>query len=367
MKSSMGTNLVITLFGKSHGEVVGAVLDGLPAGIKINEQFIKAQLKLRSGDELLATSRRENDEINFVSGVFNGYSDGGPIAVLLNNNNIKSSDYHKEILRPSSADYSAYCKYHGFQDYRGSGYFSARVTAPLVALGAIVIELLQKKGIYIASHIKKTMHCHDVDFCFDNDQLLTKISRLNSQAMPVIDQSVKEMMVQEILSAKAKQDSLAAEIESVIIDCPQGIGNPFFDNLESKLAYSLYAIPAVKAVSFGSGFDFIKMYGSEANDPFVIKDGRIKTSTNHNGGINGGISNGMPIVLSCCLKPTSSIGLPQKTVDIDKMTEINYQISGRHDSAIYSRAAVIINSMIGLTLADLLMSSYGSNYFSEDK
>ena len=219
MKSSMGTNLIITLFGKSHGKLVGAVLDGLAAGIKINESFISDQLKLRSGDERISTARREQDEIEFVSGVFNGYSDGGPLCVIIKNNNTISSDYHKDILRPSSADYSAYCKYHGYQDYRGSGYFSARVTAPVVALAAIIIELLQKKGIYISSHIKRTMNYHDESFSNDESVLLSQIKKLNCQSMPVINEDIKEKMYQEILNAKQKQDSLGAEIETIIYNC----------------------------------------------------------------------------------------------------------------------------------------------------
>ena len=367
MKSSMGTNLIITLFGKSHGQLVGAVLDGLAAGIKINESFISDQLKLRSGDERISTARREQDEIEFVSGVFNGYSDGGPLCVIIKNNNTISSDYHKDILRPSSADYSAYCKYHGYQDYRGSGYFSARVTAPVVALAAIIIELLQKKGIYISSHIKRTMNYHDESFSSDESVLLSQIKKLNSQSMPVINENIKEKMYQEILNAKQKQDSLGAEIETIIYNCPKGLGNPFFDNMESKLAYSLYSIPAIKAVSFGSGSDFVNMYGSQANDHFILQQAQIKTLSNHNGGINGGITNGMPIILSCCIKPTSSISLPQKTVDISKMEEVTYSIKGRHDPAIYSRASVIINSMVALTIADMLVGNYGINYFMEEQ
>ena len=291
MKNTFGNNVSITLFGESHGEAIGAVIDGLPSGIKIDEQFIADQLTLRRPAGQISTARCEKDEFKMISGIFEGYTTGTPIAIIIPNENKKSKDYSKtkDLARPGHADYTAECKYHGYQDYRGGGHFSGRVTAPVVAAGAIAIAALREKGIYIGTHIKSLSDISDR--AFNENELLADINKVNSLEFATLDESVADKMKERIIEAKKDLDSVGGVLETVVVGLPAGVGEPWFDSVESILSHAMFSIPAVKGVEFGDGFAMAKMRGSEANDPFRMEDGKVVTVTNHNGGINGGISN----------------------------------------------------------------------------
>lgn len=351
MSSIIGDNIKISLFGESHGPLVGASIHGLEAGIKIDEDFIKHQMNFRQANDKLSTTRKEDDEVKFISGVFNGYTTGSPLTVIIENKNIHSNDYPK-MYRPSHADYVSELKYHGYQDYRGGGHFSGRLTAPIVALGSIAIQILEKKNIKIGSHIKNIHNIQDDEVDFSN--LEKYFSIVNNDIFPVLNQEKKDLMKKEIENAKKELDSVGGIIETIVKINPC-LGEPFFNSLESKLSQYLFSIPGVKGIEFGLGFEFSRYYGSEVND-VLINDNGIKTLTNNNGGINGGISNGMPLVFRVVLKPTPSIGKEQKTIDED-LNNTLLNIKGRHDPCIVRRARVVIDSLVALALLDLLSLS----------
>lgn len=356
MKNTFGNNLQVTLFGESHGEAIGIVIDGLSAGIPLQLDFIQQQLEKRKAKGRISTQRREADEIHIMSGFFNGYTTGSPLCIMIQNTNTRSKDYSnlKTRLRPSHADYTAEVKYEGYQDYRGGGHFSGRLTAPLVAAGAIALQILNNKGIQIASHIKTLHHIEDFAFASTETALSSQITQLQNKPFPVIDEEKGKEMIAYIEKTASEGDSVGGIIESCIYHFPAGLGEPFFDSIESKLSHALFAIPAVKGVSFGSGFQFATMHGSEANDPLYYDDG-VKTRTNHNGGINGGISNGMPIMINTVIKPTPSIYKEQETIDAKTKETTMLKIEGRHDPAIIHRACVVVDSMLALAILDLYL------------
>ena len=356
MSSMIGENIKISLFGESHGPLVGATIHGLKSGIKINEDFIKHQMKLRQANDELSTSRKEEDEVKFVSGVLNGYTTGAPLTVIIENKNVRSEDYPK-MFRPSHADYTQELKYNGYQDYRGGGHFSGRLTAPLVALGSLAIDILNSQGIKIGSHIKSIHNVYDEEIDFNN--LDEYFNLVNNEIFPVLNLEKKSLMKEEIKTAKDNLDSVGGIIETVISNLV-AIGEPFFDSLESKISQYIFSVPGVKGIEFGLGFDFAKYYGSEINDEFYY-DGQVKTRTNNNGGINGGISNGMPIVFKTVLKPTPSIGKTQHTID-DNMNNVELEIKGRHDPCIVRRARVVIDSLVALALLDLISINEGRKW-----
>ncbi len=360
MKNTFGNNVSITLFGESHGRAIGAVLDGISAGIKIDEEFIARQLSLRAGGGELSTPRKEKDKAEIVSGVFNSYSTGAPICILIKNENQKSSDYseNRYKARPSHADYAAYCKYHGFEDYRGGGHFSGRLTAPIVAAGAIAISALSAKGIKIGTHIAELASVKDKNFT-DYEK---NIAFLSTADFPALDSEKRELMKAEILKTKKDGDSVGGTLETVITGLPAGVGEPFFDSVESVLSHALFSMPAVKGIQFGKGFDLVTLRGSEANDEFVTDGEKITTRTNNNGGINGGITNGMPIILKTVIKPTPSIYKTQNTVDFKSKQNTKITVTGRHDPAIIHRARVVQDSLCALALCDLLTERYGEDY-----
>lgn len=365
MKNTFGNNISITLFGESHGSEIGAVIDGLAPGIEIDESFIANQLGLRRPSGKISTARVESDEFRIVSGVFENKTTGTPLCILIPNTNTRSKDYasHRMLARPGHADYTAYCKYHGFEDYRGGGHFSGRITAPLVAAGAIVISALRSKGILIGSHIKKCAGVCDRDF----DDLNQDIMKLSASEFAVLDDNSALKMTEAIESAASEGDSVGGIIETAVAGIPEGVGEPWFDSVESVLSHILFSVPAVKGVEFGLGFAFADKKGSEANDSFRVSEGKIVTETNHNGGINGGITNGMPIMFSCVIKPTPSIYKVQDTVDFVGCTNEKITINGRHDPAIVHRARVVIDSVTALALADLLVGRYGTDWLKNLK
>ncbi len=360
MKNTFGTSVAVTLFGESHGEYIGAVIDGLAPGIDVNEAYINHMLFLRRPDGKISTPRKEKDEFKIVSGVMDGKTTGTPITILIPNENIKSGDYAdmRTVARPSHADYTAQCKYHGFQDSRGGGHFSGRITAALVAAGAICKSALEKKGIYIGTHVKKCAGISDRDF----GDLLTDISYLNQQTFAVLDETCKNKMTDAIIDAASKGDSVGGVLETAVSGVPEGVGEPWFDSMESLLSHMMFSIPAVKGIEFGAGFSIADMKGSDANDAMKLEEGKIVTVTNQNGGLNGGITNGMPIVFRTAIKPTPTIFLPQNTVDFKTMSETVLEPKGRHDPAIVHRARIVQDAAAAIVLCDALALRFGTDW-----
>ncbi len=365
MKYTFGSAITLTLFGESHGEYIGATIDGLAPGIKIDREYISARLDERRPSGKISTSRVEKDEFLIASGEFEGYTTGAPLTILIKNENTRSKDYSalKVTPRPSHADYTAECKYHGFQDYRGGGHFSGRVSAPLVAACAILRYALLEKGIKIGSHI---IELHGVsDRRFEN--LESDIDSLVGKTFPTLTEKAEENMRREIEKAAEQKNSVGGILETAVIGVPSGVGEPWFDSIESMLAHALFAVPAVKGVEFGLGFAFADMYGSEANDAFGIVDGKVITKTNNNGGINGGITNGMPILFNTVIKPTPSIFKEQDTVDLTNMVDTKLTLEGRHDPAIIHRARAVVDAVCALVIADMLTVRFGTDYLANEK
>ncbi len=364
MRNVFGQNLSVTLFGESHGNAIGAVLDGVSAGVKIDPEYIAHRLDLRRGEADISTPRREKDKFEFLSGVVDNTATGSPIAVMIKNLDTKSGDYKEmsNVARPSHADYAAHVKYNGFNDTRGGGHFSGRITAGLVIAGAIAQKALEAKGIFIATHLKSVGDVTDRDFGdFKED-----ISKLNSQVFAVLDNSKADEMRKEILSAKQDGDSIGGVLETAVIGLEAGLGQPWFDSVEGLLSHALFSIGGIKGVEFGDGFSLAKMRGSYANDPMTIEDGKVITATNKNGGINGGITNGMPIVFRCAVKPTPTIFKEQQTVDFKNNTSATLSAKGRHDPCIAPRVRAVVDAVTALVIADLLITRHGENALCTD-
>ena len=362
MKNTFGNSVCVTLFGESHGEQIGAVLDGLAPGIPVHEDYIAAKLGRRRPAGTISTTRIEPDHFRIVSGVFKGCTTGTPLCILISNEKAESSDYTatRALARPGHADYTAWCKYHGYEDHRGGGHFSGRLTAPLVAAGAIAIYALEEKGIRIGTHIARCAQIPDRPF----GDLESDLTALQDSAFAVLDPETAGRMRAAMEKAAAEGDSVGGILETAVTGLPSGVGEPWFDSLESVLAHALFSIPAVKGVEFGDGFALADRRGSEANDSFAMRDGKIVTRTNHNGGINGGISNGMPILFRCAVKPTPSIYKEQETVDFLRKEEKKILLKGRHDPAIVHRAAVVADCVTALVLCDLLAQRFGTDFLS---
>ena len=359
MKNTFGNSFCVTLFGESHGQAIGAVLDGVKPGEEIDLQKISALLKMRKGAAAFSTKRKEKDEFKIVSGFFEGKTTGTPLCILIENNDTKSADYSemKSVARPSHADYTAFLKYHGYNDYRGGGHFSGRITAALTAAGAIALQILERRGVKIGTHI---LSCGEVsDRSFEN--CIEDFEKLSLLSLPVLDDSAREKIEERITAARKDGDSVGGVLETVVTGFPASVGEPWFDTVEGVLSHILFSVPAVKGVSFGAGFDFGKMTGSQANDPFIIRDGKVITQTNRNGGINGGITNSMPIVINCAVKPTPSIYKTQKTIDFEKNEQTELLIKGRHDPAIIHKASVVVTAAAAIALLDLLSGRFGTD------
>lgn len=359
--STFGKSIEINLFGESHGESIGIVINNLPAGIKLDLQNISNELYKRRPKSKLSTPRQEKDEYKIVSGYYNDHTTGTPLTVIIPNMDKRSKDYNQDVLRPSHADYTSHIKHKGFEDYRGSGHFSGRITAPLVILGAISNQLLKLKGITIGSHISSIKDVNDRDFsdCIEYESIL---KTMNTSDFPVIDESIIDVYKKVILDAKGSQNSVGGVVETMILGLSPGYGNPFFDSIESILAHLLFSVPAVKGVEFGKGFAITKLFGSEANDNFYINDGKVKTRTNNSGGIQGGISNGMPITFKTAIKPTASIGITQDTVNIDTMEETTLSLVGRHDPAIVHRVIHVINAVTAYATLEIICRNEGLSW-----
>ena len=364
MKNTFGQNLAVTLFGESHGPAIGAVLDGLCPGMPIDEENIRRMLRLRQPGGAISTARQEKDGFEIVSGAVNGIATGTPLTILIRNQDAQSGDYTamQTLMRPGHADYPAQCKFHGFQDTRGGGHFSGRLTAALVAAGAICHSALKAKDISIGTHISRCAGIPDRQF----GDLQQDINLLSESLFPVLDEAAGARMQEAILAAKAEGDSVGGVLETAVIGLPAGVGEPWFDTVEGQLAHILFSVPAVKGVEFGDGFALAEMRGSEANDPLRYVDGKVRTTSNHGGGIGGGITNGMPVIFRCAIKPTPSIGKAQETVDICSGENATLKIKGRHDPAIVHRARAVIDAVTAIAVYDLLAGRFGTDYFAKE-
>jgi len=349
--NSIGQRLVLTSFGESHGKCVGAVLDGCPAGLELEEKDIQKMLDLRRpGQSLVSTQRKEADTVEILSGVFRGFTTGAPISMVIWNKDHDSKSYAKlkTSMRPGHSDYPAYVKYKKFNDFRGGGRFSGRLTATHVLGGAIARKLLKVTlGIRTNSY---TCQIGKVSMKTQATSKMLKMIYSNDVRCP--DKNTAAKMKKIILDARKKGDSLGGIIESVTTDVPVGLGEPIFSSLESELSKAIYSIPAVKGVEFGSGFAGSEKTGSQNNDSYVYKNKKIKTKTNNSGGILGGISNGMPITLRVAFKPASSINKMQDTVDVKTRKNVKLRVEGRHDPCVVPRAPPVVDSFVSLVIAD---------------
>lgn len=361
MKNTFGQSISLTVFGESHGAGVGVVLDGLCSGLDVNDASIRTALSRRAPSTSTDTARRERDAYQILSGVFNGKTTGTPICIFIPNENTDSKAYEYGIARPSHADYAAFCKYGGYEDYRGGGHFSGRVTAGIVATGAILKDALKWLGISIGTHILECANVRDNEF---ND-IQNEVLSLDCAKFPVLNEDKAKEMIACVEQAKANLDSVGGITQTAIVGLPAGVGEPMFDSVEGMLSHAMFAIGAVKGIEFGKGFELGKMLGSSANDAFVIEDGKVKTSTNNNGGINGGITNGMPVLFNLAIKPTPSIAKKQNTVDFVNGKQTEIEIVGRHDPAIVRRICPVIDSVSALVVCDLLAQRYGTDVFKK--
>ena len=360
MKNTFGTSILLTLFGESHGRAIGAVLDGMPPGIPVDPEALEKQLDLRRPWGKISTGRVESDRFEILSGVFEGKTTGTPICIVIPNEDTNSRDYAatRSMARPGHADYTAHVKYHGYEDYRGGGHFSGRVTAALTAAGAVAIAALQGKGIRIGTHIARCAGICDRSFA----DLQADLAELEGKTFAVLDEKAGAEMQEAIHRAAEEGDSVGGVLETAVTGLPAGIGEPWFDTLEGILAHGLFSVPGIKGVQFGVGFDGADLRGSAFNDPFRMEGGQVRTVSNNNGGINGGITNGMPVLFRCAVKPTPTIFKEQKTVDFQKGEDVTLAMKGRHDPAIIHRARVVVDSVTALALCDLLAQRFGTDW-----
>jgi len=357
MSGIWGSNYKISIFGESHGKAIGVVIDGLPPGLEIDFEYINSEMERRApGKGKLTTQRRELDKIEIVSGYFNNKTTGTPLCVLIWNEDKKSKDYEaiKNIMRPGHADYTGFIKYKGHNDYRGGGHFSGRLTAPLVFAGALAKMILRERGIMIGGHIYSIGDIKDksFDYCKVNSRDLVSIG---NKEFPVIEDLKGDKMQELIFKIKEAGDSIGGIVEIAAINTPIGLGEPFFNSFEGSLAQIIFSIPGVKGVEFGAGFQISKMKGSQARDEYYYEDNKIKTYANNNGGILGGITNGMPIVFRVAFKPTPSIKLHQKSIDIKTKESIDLEIKGRHDPCIVPRALPVVEACTAIAILDFLL------------
>ena len=356
MSSEFGHLLKISVFGQSHGRAIGAVVDGLPAGEAIDLDELQAFLDRRKpGRNRLSTARKEADAPTFLSGLENGKTCGAPLCAVIENGDQHSGDYAglTDTPRPGHADYTAAVKWGGQADMRGGGHFSGRLTAPLCIAGGIAKQILARRGIHVGAHLSEVAGISDMPL--PRHPTAELFEKLADKDFPVLDDGAGERMQQAILAAREELDSVGGIVECAAIGLPAGLGDPMFDGVENRLAAALFGIPAVKGVEFGAGFAAARSRGSENNDAFSVADGAVVTDTNHAGGILGGITNGMPILLRTAMKPTPSIARAQKTVRLSQMEEIPLEIRGRHDPCIAHRAVPVVEAVTAAVLLDLLL------------
>ncbi len=358
MASYLGEHIHVSVFGQSHSPAIGVVVDGLPAGERVDMEELGRFLKRRApGQNATSTPRKEADLPQFLSGLVDDVTCGAPLAALIENTNTRSQDYAqlRDKPRPGHADFTAQVKYGGFQDVAGGGHFSGRLTAPLCIAGGICLQILKRRGIEVAAHIASI--AGEADRPFDPmGESVETLDALKRAPFPVLDEKAGERMRKVILQAKEEGDSVGGIVECLVTGAPAGLGEPMFGGMENRLAAALFGIPAVKGVEFGAGFGVATMRGSENNDPFTVKDGKLVTETNHAGGILGGITNGMPLVFRLAVKPTPSIAKQQQTVSLSKKQVEELVVTGRHDPCIVPRAVPVVEAVTALVLTDLLFS-----------
>lgn len=357
MSSVLGNKIKLSVFGESHGKAIGCVIDGLPNGIKLDFDEINREMARRApGKDKTATPRKESDIPHILSGVLNDTTTGAPLAVMIENTNTRSGDYGNlmTVPRPSHSDYPAYVKYNGNNDVRGGGHFSARLTAPIVFAGAVAKQVLKVKGVTIGAHINQIGSVRDDSFDKNNISENQLEALVNKQFAVINDEKEAEMRA-AVEAARIEGNSIGGVVECAAIGLPVGLGGNMFDTVESRLSAALFGVPAVKGVQFGAGFDFAGMLGSEANDGYEIKDGSVALVSNNNGGVLGGMTSGAPIVFSVVLKPTPSISLPQKSVNLQTMENETLVVKGRHDPCVVPRAVPVIEGITAVVLLDLMM------------
>lgn len=355
MSSVLGEKIKLSVFGESHGTAIGCVIDGFPCGIKIDMDMVNAEMARRApGRDKTTTPRKEADTPEILSGILNGVTTGAPISMIIKNTNTKSGDYGNlmTVPRPSHSDYPAFVKYDGNNDVRGGGHFSGRLTAPIVFAGALAKQALAQRGIVIGAHISQIGSVCDKGFdknTISSQQLID----LSKSYFATLDDK-EQAMRNEIEKARMDCDSVGGKIECAVVGVPVGTGGNMFNTIEGRLSYALFGVPAVKGVEFGIGFDFAKSFGSQVNDGYEIENGAVKTVTNNNGGITGGMATGSPIVFSVAVKPTPSISKAQKSVNLQTMENEELVIHGRHDPCIVPRAVPVVEAVTALTILDIL-------------
>ena len=346
-----------SIFGESHGPAIGVVLEQVPPGLVLDREAISKEMARRApGKSPLSTARKEADVPEILSGVFDGKTTGTPLCAIIHNSDHHSKDYAKTrfLARPSHGDYTGFVRYQGCNDYRGGGHFSGRLTAPLVFAGAVAKQLSAQRGITVGAHISQIGTVKDKSFA-DTQLTPTLFQTLSEKAFPTVDDQAGAAMQAEILQAREELDSIGGAIQCAVLGLPVGVGSPDLGcNVEGVLAQHLFAVPAVKGISFGAGFAFASMRGSAANDPFYMDGGQVKTRTNHSGGVNGGISNGMPVLFQVAIRPTPSIGQEQNTINFSTMEDAKLTIQGRHDPCIVHRAVPVIEAAAALAICELL-------------
>ena len=357
MSSNWGNQLKLSIFGESHGNGIGVVLDGLPAGIPIDQEEILAQMARRApGRDLSSTPRKEEDLPEILSGVRNGTLTGAPLAAVIRNRNVRSGDYgNLSVLpRPGHADYTGYIRYQGANDIRGGGHFSGRVTAPLVAAGAILLSALAGMGVTVGTHILRCGGAWDRPFA---DRAAADVAALQGADFPALTDEAAQAISAAILAARERQDSVGGITQTAVCGLPAGVGEPWFDSVESLLSHAVFSIGGVKGIEFGGGFSAVCGYGSDFNDSLRMENGRLVTETNRNGGINGGITNGMPLVVRMALRPTPSIACEQPSVDLATMEETPLRINGRHDPCLAPRAIPVMEAALACCVLDAMLDT----------
>lgn len=357
MSGMWGNKLKVSIFGESHGAGIGITIDGLPSGLEIDmEEVLKEMARRAPGKSRLSTARKEGDQPEILSGFFEGKTTGTPLCAVIRNSDQHSKDYGKlkDLMRPGHADYPGFIRYNGFNDYRGGGHFSGRITAPLVFAGAVCKQILNIKGINVGAHVRSIGTIYDKSF---DEVELTKelLDNLKINELPLLCSEKEEMMRNAILEARSDCDSVGGTIECTVIGIDAGVGNPFFDSVESTLAHLMFSVPAVKGIEFGKGFEMSELRGSQCNDEYYYDGDKVKTYTNNNGGITGGITNGMPILFKVGIKPTPSIAKKQRTIDIAENKESELIIEGRHDPCIVQRAVPVIEAVTAIGILDLVL------------
>ena len=366
MSSIYYGQLTVSLFGQSHAPGIGVTVDGLPAGEAVDLEELQRFLQRRApGRDATSTPRKEGDVPKILCGLVDGVTCGAPLAAVIENTNTRSKDYDelRDKPRPGHADYTAYVKWRDQADMRGGGHFSGRLTAPLCIAGGIARQILSRRGVYVGAHLWSVGTEQDAPFpLLPTKELFETVA---AKPFPVLDDQAGERMQSLILEARQNLDSVGGVIECAAVGLPAGLGDPMFGGVENRLASALFGIPAVKGVEFGDGFAAARAHGSENNDPFIMEGGRVAAETNHAGGILGGITSGMPLVLRTAMKPTPSIALPQQTVRLSDGAPVTLELRGRHDPCIVPRAAIVQTCAAALAVGDLLTARYGARWMTD--